>query len=87
MKPFPCNRCGRCCCNVHHAKETQFLDRGDGCCQYYDVQTKLCKIYEKRPSICRVDEQYKINYAQLMSWEQFTELNLVACQKIFELYQ
>ena len=82
MTPFPCNRCGACCRNVHLAKETRFLDRGDGCCRHYDEPTQLCSIYENRPSICRVDEQYVINYQAFMTWEAFVEVNVQACNKL-----
>ncbi len=82
MTAFPCNRCGVCCRNVHLAAETQFLDRGDGCCQHYDDNNKLCSIYADRPSICRVDEQYVINYKPFMTWEAFVEINVQACKKL-----
>ena len=82
MTTFPCNRCGACCRNVHLAKETQSLDRGDGCCQHYDDDSKQCRIYAARPSICRVDEQYVINYRPFMTWEAFVEINVQACHKL-----
>ena len=85
MTPFPCNRCGACCRNVHLAKETRFLDRGDGCCRHYDELTQLCSVYENRPSICRVDEQYAINYQPFMTWEAFVEVNVQACNKLDRL--
>lgn len=79
---FPCNRCGACCRNVHLASETQFLDRGDGCCKHYDDHTQLCSIYTERPSICRVDEQYSLNYQKIMRWSDFVNLNIEACKKL-----
>lgn len=82
MTVFPCNHCGACCRNVHLAKETQSLDRGDGCCRHYDDDSKQCNIYADRPSICRVDEQYTINYQPLMTWETFVEINVQACKKL-----
>ncbi|HPY40866.1 MAG TPA: YkgJ family cysteine cluster protein [Thiolinea sp.] len=82
MTVFPCNRCGACCRNVHLAAETQFLDRGDGCCQHYDDNSKQCTIYADRPSICRVDEQYIINYQSLLTWESFVEINVKACNQL-----
>lgn len=85
MNTFPCNRCGACCRNVHLAIETQFLDRGDGCCRSYDIDTQLCTIYENRPTICRVDEQYEINYQKLMSWDDFVVLNMEACKKLVQI--
>ncbi|TXH75941.1 MAG: YkgJ family cysteine cluster protein [Thiothrix sp.] len=85
MKTFPCDRCGACCRNVHLAKETQALDRGDGACQYYDATSKQCSIYAERPSICRVDEQYVTNYQVLMTWDEFVEVNLQACKQLKKL--
>lgn len=82
MTEFPCNRCGACCRNVHLATETQYLDRGDGCCQHYDDNIKQCRIYANRPSICRVNEQYTMNYQHLMTWEKFVEVNVQACEKL-----
>lgn len=85
MTAFPCNRCGACCRNVRLAKETESLDRGDGCCQHYDDASKQCGIYAERPSICRVDEQYAINYQQVMTWDLFVAINLEACEKLNQL--
>lgn len=85
MNTFPCNCCGACCRNVHLAKETRFLDRGDGCCRHYDDSSKQCSIYDDRPSICRVDEQYAINYQPFMTWEAFVEVNVQACNKLDRL--
>lgn len=82
MTNFPCNSCGACCRNVHLAEETQYLNRGDGRCQYYNDDSKQCNIYVDRPSICRVDEQYVINYHPFMTWEAFIELNMQACNKL-----
>lgn len=84
MTPFPCNRCGACCRNVHLAEATHFLDRGDGCCKHYDDTSQLCSIYQERPSICRIDEQFEVNYKLSMTWEIFVELNLAACAKLNE---
>lgn len=81
---FPCNRCGACCRHVNKAKETQFLDRGDAVCQYYNENKKLCSIYHDRPDICRVDTQYKLNYSKHYSWNEFIALNSIACRIILE---
>ncbi|MBW0279926.1 zinc/iron-chelating domain-containing protein [Shewanella xiamenensis] len=76
---FPCNQCGACCRNVGSAIETQFLDRGDGICQYYHTESKLCTIYESRPLICQINKQYLLNYKTQYSWLEFIELNREAC--------
>jgi Fe-S-cluster containining protein len=76
---FPCNQCGACCRHVDRAIETQFLNRGDGICRHYQVETKLCTIYATRPLICQVERQYELNYQQLYSWQDFISLNREAC--------
>lgn len=79
---FPCDKCGACCRHVDRAEETQFLDRGDGICKHYNETNFLCTIYHERPDICRVDKQYALNYANLYTWDEFVELNRVACEII-----
>jgi Fe-S-cluster containining protein len=81
MDKFPCTKCGM---NVDLSKETQFLNRGDGICKYFDMSNYLCSIYETRPEICRVDVQYKKHYKQLYSWDDFVKLNLKICVKLEE---
>jgi len=70
--------------NVNLSKETQFLNRGDGICKYFDMSNYLCSIYKIRPEICRVDVQYQKNYKQLYSWDEFVKLNLKICAKLEE---
>ena len=77
---FPCNQCGACCRHVNRADETRFLDRGDGICRHYCMETKLCSIYETRPLICQVEKQFVLNYQQQYSWSEFIALNQIACQ-------
>ncbi|HGE8300285.1 TPA: YkgJ family cysteine cluster protein [Serratia marcescens] len=81
---FPCSKCGLCCQQVNLAKETLFLDRGDGTCRYYDPASKGCRIYNERPDICRVDLQFALHYSHLYTWENFVELNLVVCRQLIE---
>lgn len=80
MKNFPCNQCGACCRNVNLAKETEYLDRGDGICVNYDEVTRLCLIYQTRPSICRVDEHYVNFFREVMEWESYVSMNMNACE-------
>lgn len=79
MKVFPCFKCGKCCMNLHLANETAFLDRGDGICLYFNIETKLCSVYAIRPLICRVDFQYEQNYRNKYTWDEFVQLNLEIC--------
>lgn len=77
---FPCHQCGACCRLVDRAPQTQFLDRGDGTCRHYDDQRRLCSIYDTRPLVCQVDKQYLLHYQQQYSWQEFIDLNRIACQ-------
>lgn len=83
--PFPCNQCGACCRHVNRARETQFLNRGDGVCRHYQATSHLCAIYDKRPQICRVESQYLLNYQRQYSWQAFIELNRKACLILEEM--
>lgn len=82
---FLCNQCGACCRLVSLAKETQFLDRGDGACRHFDDQTRLCTIYDTRPSICQIDKQYLLNYQHQFSWREFIDVNRIACLELEKL--
>lgn len=84
MKNFSCTQCGLCCQHVNFAVETQFLDRGDGVCKHYDLETKNCLIYEVRPDICRVDKSYDDIYKDLYTWDEYVELNLKVCRELQE---
>ena len=76
--PFPCTQCGRCCKQVFRSELTAYLDKGDGSCKYLSSDN-TCSIYEDRPDICRVDLQYKLFFSSEMDWEDFVELNEIAC--------
>lgn len=56
------------------------LDRGDGICKYFDLNSKLCSIYENRPDKCNVDKIYDDFYKDKISREQYYELNYRACR-------
>lgn len=82
MKKFECDRCGLCCQNLRLSEIYHTLDRGDGVCKYFDVETKLCTIYEHRPLICNVDEYYDKYLKDEMNREEFHRLNRMICQKL-----
>lgn len=79
---FPCDGCGKCCQNLHLSSELDFLNRGDGTCINFNEIKKACSIYEDRPDICRVDIQYKKNYKNDYSWDEFVTLNLQVCEQL-----
>lgn len=82
MQAFPCQQCGLCCQHVHLSQETQFLDRGDGICRYYEIASKLCSIYPTRPDVCQVDMLYELRYRQQYSWNEYVALNLQVCASL-----
>ncbi|MGF1788833.1 YkgJ family cysteine cluster protein [Photobacterium swingsii] len=82
LKPFPCNGCGKCCANVHLSEITLPLSRGDGICRHLDTVTKRCQIYDNRPDICQVELQYRENYAEQFSWDEFIAINLEICESL-----
>lgn len=80
--PFPCNACGHCCRNVHLSVDTNFLNRGDGVCRFFEQSTQLCNIYDTRPLVCRVEEYYDTYLADHYTWDGFVKMNMQICQKL-----
>ena len=85
LKTFPRTQCGACCRHVHFSELTEYLDRGDGICRHYDFESKLCRIYETRPEICRIDIFYQKHLKKQLSWNEFVDLNLIACKQLGDL--
>lgn len=81
---FRCDKCGKCCQNLHLNSLYADLDRGDGVCIYYDEEHKLCKIYEHRPLICNVDEMYRTYFYQFIDKKMYYEQNYAICKKLKE---
>ncbi len=79
---FQCDCCGCCCMQLSLSELYSDLDRGDGVCKYFNLDTKLCSIYEKRPIKCNIDQTYHLFFESTMSKEQFYELNYVACAEL-----
>ncbi|MFV5467750.1 YkgJ family cysteine cluster protein [Acinetobacter towneri] len=84
-QPFSCYQCGACCRHVNFSNLTKYLDRGDGVCRYHDAQSNLCTIYENRPEICRIDKYYEKHFKSKMLWNDFVELNLIACKQLNDM--
>lgn len=80
LTPFPCTSCGECCRRVYLSSETESLDRGDGVCKYFNDNANICLNYENRPLICRVEDYYKQNLKDTVSWEYFVMINLEVCR-------
>lgn len=81
---FLCDKCGLCCMNLHRSELYSGLNRGDGICTYFNLQTNLCNIYKDRPLICRVDEMYKRFFHQTLTLHEFYQLNINVCDNLKE---
>lgn len=79
---FKCDCCGLCCMNLRMSELYSDLDRGDGICMYFDMNSRLCSIYEKRPEKCNIDKMYEYLYQRKMSREQFYQLNYDVCDSL-----
>jgi Fe-S-cluster containining protein len=77
---FFCSRCGKCCRQLGRVPELSAYDRGDGVCRH--LEGDLCEIYENRPPICNVDKSYDSSFKEIMTRDEFYELNGHFCRKI-----
>ena len=82
---YQCEKCGACCRNLDKSEIYKHLDRGDGCCKYYNDETKLCSIYDSRPIICRVDDIYETQFKNIIDKESYYFSNHEACKKLREM--
>ena len=81
-KIFDCDKCGLCCQNIRKSLLNVNFDRGDGVCKNFDEKTKFCKIYYERPIFCNVDAYYEKFLKNLMSKEDFHEMNHEMCRRL-----
>lgn len=81
---FKCDCCGLCCMNLNMSEIYNDLNRGDGICKYFDIDTKLCTIYATRPEKCNVDRTYEKYFKEKISLDQYYELNYEACKRLKE---
>jgi Fe-S-cluster containining protein len=84
IEAFPCNSCGACCKSIRLSTQTDWLDRGDGVCRYFDDQQNICSIYENRPEICNVRVMYEKHYQSQFNWSEFVLVNQKACEALLE---
>lgn len=80
IEMFKCDCCGLCCMNLKMSDIYNDLNRGDGICRYFDVETKLCLIYENRPEKCNIDKIYEKYFYNELTREEYYELNYKACR-------
>ena len=79
---FNCSKCGLCCMNIGDSPLFEDLNRGDGICKNYDESSKLCAIYKERPVKCNVDLAYVLYFSEVMSLDEFYELNYAVCREL-----
>lgn len=79
---FPCDKCGLCCQRVNQSVMTEYLDKGDGSCRYYDEINHLCLIYENRPDVCNIQKMYQYHFTNIITWHDFIELNHKVCLQL-----
>lgn len=77
---FRCDMCGECCRNLRKSPLYDSLHDGDGVCKY--LKGNLCSIYNDRPLLCRVDESYELLMKQVLSYEEYLELNYMYCNEL-----
>lgn len=78
---FACRQCGSCCQLVGQNEIFKHLDRGDSVCKYYLESERMCSIYSKRPLICRVDAYFDEYLSNLMSQDDYYQINYEACME------
>lgn len=79
---FKCDCCGLCCMNLNKSAMYADLDRGDGICKFFDIESKLCSIYAYRPDKCNVDKMYVNFFQNEISLGEYYKLNYDACQRL-----
>ncbi|MEH7125741.1 YkgJ family cysteine cluster protein [Bacillus sp. JJ1773] len=81
---FHCDQCGLCCKAVGSSEIYQHLDRGDGICIHFNLDTNLCNIYENRPLICRVDDAYEEFFKTKITMDEYYRINYRSCEILKE---
>lgn len=79
---FKCDCCGKCCMNLKSSPIYSDLDRGDGICKCFLVDTKKCSIYLNRPTKCNIDKMYELYFKKIYTLDEYYELNYRACRKL-----
>lgn len=78
---FPCNQCGWCCQNLDKNEIYAALDRGDGTCKWFDIDSKSCTTYGSRPLICNIEAMHQA-YFSTIPYDEYIALNIEVCQSI-----
>lgn len=80
FKMFKCDKCGECCRNLQKSDIYHELDRGDGVCYY--LKGNECTIYNNRPLICRIDDYYNTYLKDVMSIDDYYDINYKSCKAL-----
>ena len=81
---FECDRCGLCCRHLSGVPFFEELDDGTGTCRFLDLKSHRCRIHDSRPLLCNVDRSYEKLFRELMTREEFYQLNHEACKRYKE---
>ena len=79
---FKCDCCGLCCMNIGSNPLFEDIDRGDGICIFFDCSSHLCTIYDTRPVKCNVDLAYDMYLKDVITKEQYYQLNYNQCENL-----
>lgn len=82
---FPCDQCGICCKHIDQIPQLKEFDSGNGQCIHL-MGNNLCEIYSKRPDICNVNKMYESQFQDILSIEDFINLNVQGCKKLKRKY-
>lgn len=86
MEKFPCDMCGLCCQNVGRSDIYKSLDRGDGVCRYYQIDTHKCSIYLQRPILCNIDAYYDKYLRDVCNRSEFYKMNQQVCNELKQTF-
>ena len=86
LEKFPCDMCGLCCQSVGRSDIYKLLDRGDGVCRYYQIDTHKCSIYLQRPILCNIDAYYDKFLKAICSRSEFYKMNQQVCNELKQTF-
>lgn len=82
---FPCDQCGICCKHIDQIPQLKEFDSGNGQCIHL-MDNNLCEIYSERPDICNVNKMYESQFQDILSIEEFINLNVQGCKELKRKY-
>ena len=70
---------------LHYIPFLKDFDIGNGVCSY--LVNNLCAIYKERPMVCNIAEMYSTYFNEVMTENEFIQVNVEACNKIAEYFE